>query len=120
MTITVGERVIETDPEGYLINPDDWDEDVAEAMALEQCECDHVTLTDDHWGLIQYFRDYYESQKTHPSMHELVMNLGKQHGRHFHERKAYEEYLYTLFPHGPVPGLCKLAGLQKPTNEFEG
>lgn len=120
MSIKVGDKIIETDEEGYLINPEDWNEEIAEELALQHLERENVKLTDDHWGLIQYFRDYYAAEKTHPSMHKLVMTLGKQHGKEFHERKEYEEYLYTLFPKGPVPELCKLAGLPKPSEEFEG
>lgn len=120
MSITVGDKIIKTDEEGYLVNREDWSEKVAEELALKHLEEEHLPLTEDHWGLIEYFRDYYAAEKTHPSMHKLVMTLGKQHGKEFHERKAYEDYLYKLFPKGPVPELCKLAGLPKPTNEFEG
>jgi len=119
MSMKVGEKVIETDSEGYLLDPGDWNEKVAEELAYLQSQQDDVTLTDTHWGLIQYFREYYNEYKVHPTMHKLVMTLGKHHGHHFHDREAYKAFLYDLFPHGPVPELCKLAGLPKPTEEFE-
>jgi sulfur relay (sulfurtransferase) DsrC/TusE family protein len=53
MRIQVGDRVIETDAEGYLTNPDDWSEEVAEAMVVQQSAEDRVELTDTHLGLIQ-------------------------------------------------------------------
>ena len=111
-------KTIETDEEGYLLNPDEWDESIAEEMAFQQAQQDNVKLTETHWGLIQYVRDYYKENKTHPSMHKLVMTLGKCHGEHYHDRKAYENFLYELFPHGPIPALCKLAGLPNPREEF--
>jgi tRNA 2-thiouridine synthesizing protein E len=120
MSIKVGNKIVETDDEGYLLNQKDWDEKVAEEMALRQSRQDDVKLTETHWGLIHYFRDYYSENKVHPTMHKLVMTLGRHHGKDFHDRKAYERYLYELFPHGPVPELCKLAGLPKPAEEFEG
>lgn len=119
MNIRLAEKVIETDEEGFLINPDDWNEDIAEQMAFEQSQQDDVKLTDTHWGLIYYFRDYYQENKVHPTMRKLVMTLGKYHGKKFHDHKKYEKFLYELFPRGPVPELCKLAGLPKPAEEFE-
>jgi len=119
MSINVGGKIIETDTEGYLLNPDDWSEKVAEEMAYQQAKQDNVKLTETHWGLIQYFRDYYAENKVHPTMHKLVMSLGKYHGEHFHDKKAYEKFLYKTFPHGPVQELCKLAGLPKPLADVE-
>ena len=119
MSITVQGKLIETDEEGYLLNPHDWSEEIAEAMAFQQAKQDHVKLTDTHWGLIQYFRDYYKEWKVHPTMHKLVLTLGKHHGEHFHDEKAYEQFLYDIFPHGPVQELCKLAGLPKPVEDTE-
>lgn len=119
MSITVEDKVIETDEEGYLLDPNDWTEKVAEEMAFRQSLEDDVKLTDEHWGLIQYFREYYAESQVHPTMHTLVMTLGKYHGQHFHDHEAYKKYLYGMFPRGPVPELCKLAGLPKPSEEFE-
>jgi TusE/DsrC/DsvC family sulfur relay protein len=120
MSITVGGRTIETDEEGYLLNPDDWSEEVAELLPFESPTKKDGKLADEHWGLIEYFRLFYKENQAHPTMHELVMTLGKHHGEHFHDHKAYEKFLYQLFPRGPVPELCKLAGLPKPKDEYEG
>ena len=35
MSIKIGNKVIETDEEGYLLNPDDWTEKVAGEMAYQ-------------------------------------------------------------------------------------
>ena len=120
MNIEVGAKTIETDEEGYLLNPDDWTEKVAEEMAYQLSQQDNVKLTETHWGLIEYFRDYYRENKVHPTMHKLVMTLGKYHGQHFHDHESYKTFLYKMFPGGPVPELCKLAGLPKPMEDFEG
>jgi len=118
MAIMVGDRRVETDSEGYLLNPEDWSEAVAGVMAMEQARQDGVPMTDTHLGLIHYFREHYEENQTHPTMRQLVMTLGRHHGEHYRDRKAYEKFLYQLFPKGPVPELCKLAGLPKPADEF--
>ena len=120
MSIKVGNNIIETDEEGYLINPEDWSEAVAAAMAAQQSRQDHVELSETQLGLVQYFREYYAENKVHPTMHKLVMTLGKRHGQRFHDHKDYEKFLYGLFPKGPIPELCKLAGLPKPAEELAG
>jgi sulfur relay (sulfurtransferase) DsrC/TusE family protein len=52
-------------------------------------------------------------------MHRLVIAFGKYHGECFHVEKAYEIFLYDISPQGPVPVLCKLAGLPKPVCDTE-
>lgn len=115
MRIEVENKRSETDEEGYLLNPENWDECFAEAVA----KCEGIDLSVTHWGLINYFRTFYEDHMRHPTMHELVLTLGKHHGRRFEEAKKYREFLYELFPQGPVPMLCRLAGLPKPVGEIE-
>ena len=76
-------------------------------------------MTDTHWELIQYLRDYYQANKVLPKMHKLVLTPEKQHGKHFHDEKTYEQFLYRLLPHGLVQELCKLAGLPKLVGDTE-
>jgi tRNA 2-thiouridine synthesizing protein E len=115
MKLQVNNRMIEADEEGYLRNSEDWNEDVARLLALH----DNVELTDTHWGLIHYFRDDYKATQRHPSMHELVMALGRHLGASFSDRKAYEKFLYELFPRGPIQTLSRLAGLPKPMRDVQ-
>jgi tRNA 2-thiouridine synthesizing protein E len=110
MSVVLDGRVIETDEQGFLHDLDDWSEAFAEKLA----EQDGIRLYDESWGLIGYFHEYYLQNHTHPSMRQLVLTLGRQHGAHFHDRKAYEKFLYRLFPRDPMRELCKLAGLPKP------
>ncbi len=110
MDIKVNARTVPTDEQGYLLDHRQWSESFAEAVAQR----DGVTLYDDHWGLILYFRDYYEATGTIPTMHILLRTLGRQHGGHFHDEKTYARFLYRLFPTDPVHELCKLAGLPRP------
>ncbi len=107
---------IEMDEEGYLLDPNDWDPDVAEAIAARE----GIDLTVEHWALINYFRTFYEDHMRHPTMHEWVKTLGRFHHRPFKEAEKYRDYLYELFPKGPVQTLAKLAGLPKPVEDVEG
>ena len=49
----------ERDAEGYLVEPGDWNEDVARALALEE----NIELGDDHWDTIRFMRDYYDEHQ---------------------------------------------------------
>lgn len=97
---------IETDTQGYLKNSQDWTPAVAEAIAvLEQIE-----LTDAHWEVIRFVRDFYLEYKTSPAIRMLVKAMGQKFG----PDKGNSRYLYRLFPDGPAKQATKLAGLPKP------
>ena len=119
MSIEVNGKIIETDEEGFLRNLDDWNEEVCEALIKQHEAAGHKPLSETARGLIDYFREYYKENEMHPSMHKLVLTLGKYEGKTFHDQEAYKAYLYEMFPHGPVHMLCKLAGLPKPSHEIE-
>jgi len=111
MQFEINDKTIEANEQGFLVNLDDWSEELAEKLA----EMDGITLYIDHWELIWYFRDYFQETQHNPSMHEIVLNLGKQKGKQrFHERKGYEKHIYSLFPTDPIHEICKLAGLPMP------
>jgi len=119
MSIEVNDKNIETDEEGFLVNVDDWNEEVCDALIRRHEADGHKPVSETARGLITYFREFYEENQRHPSMHKLVLTLGKHHGERFHDQESYKAFLYDLFPHGPVRMLCKLAGLPKPTDEVE-
>ena len=119
MSIEANGKIIETDEEGYLLNLDDWNDEVCEALIKQHEAEGHKPVSETARGLIDYFRDYYQENKVHPTMHKLVLTLGKHKGERFHDQESYKNFLYELFPHGPVRMLCKLAGLPKPAHEVE-
>ncbi len=107
MAIEANGKTYETDEEGYLANLGEWDKDVAAAMA-EADECD---LTESHWEVITFLREYYEEYQIAPAVRVLTKAIGKKLGK----EKGNSKYLYTLFPYGPGKQACKYAGLPKPT-----
>ncbi len=102
--------LIQTDEQGYLKDLDDWSEDFAKKLAKHE----DIELYIDHWELILFFREYYAENMTNPTMHQLVLTLGKKKDKHFHDLKEYEKHIYNLFPTDPIHELCKLAGLPMP------
>ena len=76
MGIEVNGSTYETDEEGYLINLADWNKDIAEYIAAEE----KVPLTDNHWEVINFLRDYYNEYQIAPAVRVLTKAIGKQFG----------------------------------------
>lgn len=107
MAIEVNGKVIDTDEEGYLTNLADWNEDVAKVLA----EQDELELTENHWEVITFLREYYDEYQIAPAVRVLTKAIGKKLG----PEKGNSKYLYELFPYGPAKQACRFAGLPKPT-----
>lgn len=95
------------DEEGYLIDIHDWSPELAEQMAVN----DDLTLSPNHWEVINFLREYYEEYAIAPPIRVLTKAIGKKLG----VEKGNSRYLYELFPLGPAKQACKYAGLPKPT-----
>jgi TusE/DsrC/DsvC family sulfur relay protein len=107
MAIEVNGKTYEVDEEGYLADLNTWDPEVAEVMAKE----DDCELTENHWEVINFLREYYEEYQIAPAVRVLTKAIGKKLGK----EKGNSKYLYELFPYGPAKQACKYAGLPKPT-----
>ena len=107
MAITVGGNTLETDEEGYLVNLSDWTEDVANEIA----KAEDVEMSENHWEVVNFLREYYNEYQIAPAVRVLTKAIGKKLGAD----KGNSKYLYELFPYGPAKQACKIAGLPKPT-----
>ena len=107
MPIEVNGKTYETDEEGYLANITEWEPGVAEVMSKE----DGLELTDEHWDIINFLREYYEEYQIAPAVRVLTKAVGKKMGK----EKGNSKYLYGLFPYGQAKQACRYAGLPKPT-----
>lgn len=100
-------KTYEVDEEGYLANLDDWNKDAADYIAKEE----DLEMTDAHWEVIDFLREYYEEYKIAPMIRVLTKAIGRKLGK----EKGNTKYLYELYPEGPAKQACKIAGLPKPT-----
>ena len=92
---------VEVDEDGFIQQPELWDDRLALALA----HTDGVAeLTEAHWKIIRYIRDYFHEFEIAPMIRKLCKETG------FSLREIYD-----LFPSGPAKGACKVAGLPKPT-----
>lgn len=99
--IEVNGQTVELDEDGFLVNLDEWNEDVAKYLAKEEGVDE---LNEDHWKVINYLKGYFAVYGIAP----MVRKMTKESGYSLKE-------IYDLFPSGPAKGACKVAGLPKPT-----
>jgi TusE/DsrC/DsvC family sulfur relay protein len=97
----LGGTDIEIDEDGFIQEPQKWNQAVAEDLAKTE---NAYPMTEEHWKLVNYLRDYYLKFEIAPPIRMVVKQTGFD-----------LKYIYKLFPGGPAKGACKVAGLPKPT-----
>jgi TusE/DsrC/DsvC family sulfur relay protein len=101
MTMTlIADAPVDVDAEGFLTDPEQWNEHIAVAIATEN---GIPELTDRHWLVVRFMRDRYLASGTAPT----IRSLGKESGVPVKE-------LYQLFPKGPAKLAAKIGGIPKP------
>ncbi len=104
-------KKLRLDEDGFLQDWEEWDEEVAEALAKDtRFSPKPIELTEEHWKVIRYLRDYFLKYGVAPPVRMLVKEMKKQIGKH-----VDLQYIYKLFPQGPAKDACRIAGLPKPT-----
>jgi len=106
MALEVNGTVLETDEEGYLLDPAQWDPEVAHCIA----DLEGLELDDERWAVVEFIRTYYDENQSVPEARVALKALEKKHGK----ERATRKYLYRLFPYGYGQQACKIAGMRKP------
>ena len=96
----IADAPVDVDAEGFLTDPEQWDETIASAIALENGVPE---LSERHWLVVKFMRERYLATGTAPS----IRALGKESGVPIKE-------LYQLFPKGPAKLAAKIGGIPKP------
>jgi TusE/DsrC/DsvC family sulfur relay protein len=91
---------VDVDDQGYLLDFDQWNDRIAEALAADE---GIAALTDDHWTVIEFLREFQEEKGTAPMIRVLCRGVGMNLQR-----------IYELFPGGPAKCACRVAGLPRP------
>ncbi|GAB4369135.1 MAG: TusE/DsrC/DsvC family sulfur relay protein [Calditrichia bacterium] len=99
-TKTIAGKTVEVDAEGYLVNPEDWNEDIARELAKEE---GIPELTEAHWKVINFIRKDFQETGQVPTIRRMKNAGGIPTGE-----------LYQLFPDGPAKKSAKIAGFGKP------
>ena len=95
------------DAEGYLINPDDWNEDIANILASEE----DIELNETYWLMLNFMRKYYREHNIAPDVRHLINYLAAKNQC---GKKEAKKIVFELFPYGYVKQACKIAGMKKP------
>ncbi|MDD4848993.1 MAG: TusE/DsrC/DsvC family sulfur relay protein [Bacteroidales bacterium] len=93
-------KTFEVDGDGFLVNPKEWNEEVARLFAKTDGTGE---MTEKHWAVVNFIRKHWEETDMAPMVRSICQDTGLR------LREIYE-----LFPLGPARGACKIAGLPKP------
>lgn len=104
MQYEVNGTMIEADKNGFLVDIDEWNEDVAKAIAAH----DNIELTDKHWDLINYLREeYVENHGNQPNTRNIIKAMQEK----WDDKSVDSKSLYELFPLDPSKQGGRIAGL---------
>ena len=98
--VNVKGRELNVDGDGFLQQPELWDEEVAAEFAKLDGTGE---LTEKHWEIVNFIREYWKESDMAPTVRSLCKKSGLK-----------LRQIYELFPKGPARGACKIAGLPKP------
>lgn len=95
---------LETDDDGYLLEPN-YSDEAPKVIA----DAEGIALTDAHRAVVDFMREKYREDGQTPNFRHML--------NEFAERVrpgSDSKYLYDLFPAGPAKQAAKIAGLPKP------
>ena len=99
-------REIQVDEDGHLVNVDDW----SEGLALAIADAEGIEMTEAHWEIVNFVRDYYKQFHVTLALKPLLTEVGKKLG----PGKGGTKYLYNLFSDKPTRLANKIGGLPRP------
>ncbi len=91
---------INFDKDGFMTEPALWNAEVAAALAREE---GITEMTESHWRIVNFIRQYWEQHDLAPPVRLICEELG-----------VSVREIYKLFAAGPARGACRVAGLPKP------
>lgn len=104
--LEVNGKILETDEEGFLLDPHEWNMDVAREIA----EREKLELNDARLAVVNFVREHFEERQTVPEARTVLKVIGEKLGK----EKATRKFLHQLFPYGYGQQACKIAGMRKP------
>ena len=100
-------NVVSRDPEGYIVDPEEWTENFAHSLASEE----GLVLDEQYWSVLNFMRQYWTEHHVAPDVRHVIKYLT---GTQNFDKKQAKQHLFTLFPYGYVKQACKLAGMKRP------
>ncbi|MEO6974978.1 MAG: TusE/DsrC/DsvC family sulfur relay protein [Gallionella sp.] len=103
MSYVVAGNQVETDDDGYLLEPD-YSEQIVNIIAAAE----GIELTPKHWEVVSFMRDQYKEHGHTPNFRNMLKGVNE------FWPEADSKALYDLFPTGPAKQGAKVAGLPQP------
>jgi len=91
---------VRVNEEGFLTDPNEWNKDIAEQIALEE---NIGPLTEAHWKVIDFCRKEGLASGKAPTLLTIIAGTG-----------ISTKELFSLFPKGPAKKVARISGLGKP------
>lgn len=103
MAVEIDGKTLDTTETGYLVNVDDWNEQVAEQLAARE----GMELTQAHWDVLHYLRDeYINNNSNQPNNRSIIKDMSARWGH-----KVSNKEMFDLFPGNPSKQAGLIAGL---------
>lgn len=99
-TTVMAGREIQIDAEGFMTDPSEWTEDLAEILA-KNIGID--TLTDGHWKVLRFLREDFETEGETAGLRRISTEIG-----------VSTKELFQLFPKKPGKKMAYVSGLPQP------
>ena len=78
MALEVNGQTIATTDNGYLEDANDWNEDVAKALAADE----GIEMTQEHMDVVNYLRDeHFNNGGNEPNERTILKDMGKKWGK---------------------------------------
>lgn len=108
--LKINGEIILTDSEGYIVDLEKW----SEAFVTAQAEAEGLTLTDEHWQVVNFLRDYFYEYSVQCEVRKMVKHFKNIWG----PERGSSTYLHRIFPRGgPQKQGNRLAGLLRTKGE---
>ena len=95
------------DVEGYLVQPEDWNQEIAVELAKEE----GIELNDNYWLVLNFMQQYYREHNIAPDVRHAISHVASE--KQCSKREA-KKFVFELFPYGYVKQACKISGMKKP------
>lgn len=106
-TMQVAGREIRLDEQGFLVDPEDWNDEVAAELARRQ----GIKLTEDHEAVLRFMREAHERDGIAPDARFVFRFLDERAAM---LSKSGRQFFFDLFPYGYVGQACRIAGMRQP------
>ncbi len=98
-TTTIAGRTVDVNEEGFLTDPQEWNED----LGTELARLIGIEMTDAHWEVVRFLRQDHDVMGETATLRRVSTQTG-----------VPVKQLFALFPKKPAKKMAYVSGLPKP------